>query len=102
MTTAPRFAEYGDLLEEVARLRQEGKLDEALALMEAQGPRFTHQVAYVHLWRMSLSVAVGRIDRAIQAFEEALAAGCRYPAPMLRDRPDIAESVFGDGTPPRP
>jgi len=90
MPTAPRFAEYGDLFDEIVRLREEGKPDEALALIEAEGLRFPKQTAYVHLWRMSLSVAVGRIDHAIQALDEALASGCRYPAPMLREWPAIA------------
>src|SRR5437762_6166710 len=58
--------------------------------MEAEGPRFPEQSANVHLWRMSLAVSLGRIDRAIRALEESLAAGCRYPAPMLRDWPAIA------------
>ena len=89
MAETGRFAEYGDLFDEVVRLRQDGKADEALALMETEGLRFPRQVAYVHLWRMSLAVALGRIDHAIRAFDEALAAGCRYPAPMLRDWPAI-------------
>lgn len=87
---APRFAEYSDLFDEVVRLRQEDRVADALALMESEGPRFPRQTAYVHLWRISLSVALGRIDHAIQALDEALAAGCRYPAPMLRDWPAIA------------
>jgi predicted esterase len=87
---APRYAEYGDLFDEVVRLREQGKPADALALMEAQGPRFPRHLAYVHLWRMSLSVSIGRIDHAIQALDEALAAGCRYPMPMLRDWPAIA------------
>jgi predicted esterase len=90
MATAPRFAEYGDLFDEIVRLREAGQADQALALIEAEGPRFRQQTAYVHLWRMSLAVALGRIDHAIQALDEALAAGCRYPAPMLRDWPAIA------------
>jgi predicted esterase len=83
------FATYGDLLEEIVRLREAGKVEEALALIEREGPSFPGQLAFVHLWRMSLSVALGRIDHAIEAFAEAVAAGCRYPAPMLRDWPSI-------------
>ena len=90
MAQAPRFAEYSDLFDEVVRLRQEGRAGDALALMETEGRRFPRQTAYVHLWRMSLSVALGRIDHAIRALEESLAAGCRYPMPMLRDWPAIA------------
>ena len=90
MAETRRFAEYGELLDEVARLRRDGKPAEALALVEAEGPQFPRQIAYVHLWRMSLSVTLGRFDHAIQALDESLAAGCRYPAPMLRDWPAIA------------
>lgn len=90
MATAPRFTEYSELFDAVVRLREQGQVNEALALMEAEGPRFPKQTAFVHLWRMSLSVTLGRPDHAIQALDEALAAGCRYPAPMLRDWPAIA------------
>jgi len=90
MPTAPRFGGYGELDDELARLCEGGNADEALALVEAERPNFPRQIALVHLWRMSLALAVGRIDRAIQALEEALAAGCRYPAPMLREWPAIA------------
>jgi predicted esterase len=90
MAEAPRYVEYSDLFDEVVRLRELGEPADALALMEAEGPRFPRQQAYVHLWRMSLSVSIGRIDHAIQALDEALAAGCRYPMPMLRDWPAIA------------
>lgn len=90
MATAPRSASYDDLLDEIVHLREAGKLDEALALVESEGRLYPQQTAYVHLWRMSLAVALGRVDRAIRAFEEALAAGCRYPAPMLRDWPAVA------------
>jgi predicted esterase len=83
------FASYGDLLEEIVRLREAGKLEDALALTEREGPAFPQQAAFVHLWRVSLSVALGRIDHAIEAFAEAVAAGCRYPAPMLRDWPQV-------------
>lgn len=88
--TAGSLATYGDLLDEVVRLREAGKLEEALALVEREGPRFPQQTAFVHLWRVSLSVALGRIEHAIEAFAEAVAAGCRYPDPMLRDWPAVA------------
>jgi predicted esterase len=87
---ATAFATYADLLEEVVRLREAGRLEDALALVEREGARFTQQLAFVHLWRVSLSVALGRIEHAIEAFAEAVAAGCRYPEPMLRDWPAIA------------
>jgi predicted esterase len=83
------FASYSDLLEEIVRRREAGDLEGALALTEREGPAFPQQAAFVHLWRVSLSVALGRIDHAIEAFAEAVAAGCRYPAPMLRDWPSI-------------
>ena len=59
MATAPRFAAYGDLFDEIVRLREAGKPDEALTLVESEGPHFPSQAAYVHLWRMSLSVSLG-------------------------------------------
>ena len=83
-------ATYGELQDEVARLRAEGQLADALALIEREGPRFRDQIAFVHLWRMSLAVALGDLQHAIRAFDEALAAGCRYPMPMLMDWPAVA------------
>jgi poly(3-hydroxybutyrate) depolymerase len=38
---------------------------------------------------MSLAVGLGRIEHAIEAFAEAVAAGCRYPEPLLHDWPAI-------------
>jgi poly(3-hydroxybutyrate) depolymerase len=38
---------------------------------------------------MSLAVGLGRIDHALEAFAEAVAAGCRYPEPMLHEWPAI-------------
>jgi predicted esterase len=90
MATASRFAGYFDLDTELARLWETGNAEAALALVAAERPNFPRQVALLHLWRMSLAVAVGRIDHAIQALEEALTAGCRYPAPLLREWPAIA------------
>ncbi|MBI2982881.1 MAG: dienelactone hydrolase family protein [Chloroflexi bacterium] len=88
MATAS-FATYGDLLEEIVRLREAGRLEEALALMEREGRAFPDQTAFVHLWRMSLAVGLGRVDHALEAFAEAVAAGCRYPEPMIHDWPAI-------------
>lgn len=90
MATAPGFATYAELLDEVVRLREAGDLDEALALVEREGPGFPQQTAFVHLWRVSLAVALGRTEHAIEAFAQAVAAGCRYPEPMLREWPAIA------------
>jgi predicted esterase len=84
-----RFDTYGDLLEEVVRLREAGDLEQALAVIEREAPSFPRQAAFVHLWRMSLAVALGRVEHAVEVFAEAVAAGCRYPAPMLRDWPSI-------------
>lgn len=88
MATAS-FATYGDLLDEIVRLREAGRLDDALALIETEGRKFTDQTAFVHLWRMSLAVGLGRTEHALEAFAEAVAAGCRYPEPMLHDWPAI-------------
>lgn len=88
MTAAP-LATYGDLLDEIVRLREDGRLVEALALIEREGRKFPDQTAFVHLWRMSLAVGLGRVDHALEAFAEAVAAGCRYPEPMLHDWPAI-------------
>jgi predicted esterase len=83
------FATYGDLLDEIVRLREAGRLEDALALIEREGPAFPEQMAFVHLWRMSLAVGLGRIEHALEAFAEAVAAGCRYPEPLLHDWPAI-------------
>jgi predicted esterase len=83
------FATYGDLLDEIVRLREAGRLDDALTLIEREGRKFPEQMAFVHLWRMSLAVGLGRIEHALEAFAEAVAAGCRYPEPLLHDWPAI-------------
>lgn len=90
MPTPGRFATYDELLEEVVRLREAARLEDALALIEHEGPAYPRQLAFVHLWRVSLAVALGRMSHAIEAFAEAMAAGCRYPEPMLREWPAIA------------
>lgn len=86
---AASYATYGDLLDEIVRLREAGRLEDALALIEREGRAFPEQTAFVHLWRMSLAVGLGRVEHALEAFAEAVSAGCRYPEPMLHDWPAI-------------
>lgn len=76
--------EFGDLQAEIVRLRDAGQLPEALDLIRREGHRFPDQAAYTYLARMRLNCELGHIDEAVRVLGEALAAGCRYPLPVLQ------------------
>lgn len=78
------FASYQELQTEVFRRRGAGDRVGALELISAQAAAFPDQVAYSFLARVQLCGELGRIDDAVRLFAEALAAGCRYPLPVLR------------------
>lgn len=76
--------EFGDLQAEIVRLRDAGQLPEALDLIRREGHRFPDQAAYTYLATMRLSCELGHIDEAVRVLGEAIAAGCRYPLPVLQ------------------
>lgn len=65
-------------------MRAAGDVAGALDLMTREADAFPDQAAYAYFWRVRLAGELGRIDEAVRVFAEALAAGCRYPLPVLR------------------
>ncbi|MGH2377225.1 MAG: alpha/beta hydrolase [Candidatus Limnocylindria bacterium] len=88
--------DFGDLQAEIVRLRNAGQLSEALDLIRREGHRFPDQAAYTYLASMRLNCELGLIDEGVRVLAEALAAGCRYPLPVLQNEQfkplrDVAE-----------
>jgi len=80
------FASYQELQTEVYRRRGAGDREAALELIAERAGSFPDQAAHAYLTRIQLSAELGRIDDAIRLFGAALAAGCRYPLPVLREQ----------------
>jgi hypothetical protein len=80
----PPFASFQELQSEVDRRRDAGDRAGALELMSRECGAFPDQSAYAYFWRVRLLGELGRVEEALRTFAEALAAGCRYPLPVLR------------------
>lgn len=65
-------------------MRGTGDVAGALDLMTREAGTFPDQSGYAYFWRVRLLGELGRLDEALRTFAEALAAGCRYPLPLLR------------------
>lgn len=83
-SSAAGFASYQELQTEWLRLRDAGDRAAAFDLVTRAGAAFPDQAAQAFLARVRLAGELGRVDEALRIFAEALAAGCRYPLPVLR------------------
>jgi predicted esterase len=79
------FASFMELADATRAKVAEGDRDAALDLLRGQENAIPLHAGNIYLWRAALLAELGRDEAALDALDEALAAGCRYKAEWLRD-----------------
>lgn len=85
---------FRDFQQEVFRLHEEEKYQEALALVEREIPGFPEHVRHTYYWRACLLALLSRPDKAVSTLHAALDQGVWFPPTMLREDPDL-KSLHG-------
>jgi hypothetical protein len=80
---------FQELSNRAHQLYQAGTYAETLDLVTRAFPRFPQEAWRLYFWRVCLESLTGKIERALDLLEEALAAGYWYNKRQLRQNGDL-------------
>lgn len=84
---SPTFEAF---LDRFLALYQQGAYDQALHLIETDGPRFPENAAQAMAWQVAMLSRLERVDEAMQVLQSAEARGFWYHEQALLHDPDFA------------